>query len=121
MFSFPFNPKDFSLVTNLPGLKYNTILLNNFGGDIIFSNICLDSGSWPRAVKVKTTQHNNCHRYANIYKTQSKFESELFDIFLSLFQLNAHNMLNTFIYHLLPPKCFGVPYTIFTETITLFV
>jgi len=26
---------------------------------------------------------------------------------LLLFQLNAHNMINTYIYHLLPPTCFG--------------
>jgi len=25
MFSFPFNPKDFSLVTHVPGLKYNCV------------------------------------------------------------------------------------------------
>jgi hypothetical protein len=83
-------------------------VLNTSGSDIIFSNICLDSGSWPRAVKLKTNHHNNFPRYANIYKTQSKFESEVFGIFLFLFQLNAHIMLNTFIYHLSPPKCFGV-------------
>jgi hypothetical protein len=28
--------------------------------------------------------------------------------FFFLFQLNAHNTLNTYIYHLLPPTCFGV-------------
>jgi hypothetical protein len=27
-----------------------------------------------------------------------------------LSQLNAHNTLNTYIYHLLPPTCFGVVY-----------
>jgi hypothetical protein len=36
-----------------------------------------------------------------------------------LFQPNAHNMLNTFIYHQLPPKCFGVCYTVLRETIAL--
>jgi len=36
-----------------------------------------------------------------------------------LFQLNAHNMLNTYIYHQLPPTCFGVGYTIFRETTAL--
>jgi hypothetical protein len=29
-------------------------------------------------------------------------------------------MLNTYIYRLLPPTCFGVCYTIFRETIALF-
>ena len=33
-----------------------------------------------------------------------------------LFQLNEHNMLNTYTYHQLPPTCFGVCYTIFSET-----
>ena len=28
-------------------------------------------------------------------------------------------MLNTYIYHQLPPKCFGVCFTIFRETIAL--
>ena len=28
-------------------------------------------------------------------------------------------MLNTYIYHQLPPKCFGVCYAIFRETIAL--
>jgi hypothetical protein len=37
-----------------------------------------------------------------------------------LFQLNAHNTLNTYIYHQLPPTCFGFCYTIFRETIALF-
>jgi len=36
-----------------------------------------------------------------------------------LFHLNAHNMLNTHIYHQLPPTCFGVCYIIFKETIAL--
>jgi hypothetical protein len=99
---------------------WNIIVLNTFGSDIIFSNICLDSGSWSWAVKLKTTHHNNFHRYANIYKTQSKFECEVFDIFFFLFQLHAYNMLNTNIYHLLPPTCFGVRYTILRETIALF-
>jgi hypothetical protein len=34
-----------------------------------------------------------------------------------LFQLNAHTTLNTYIYHQLPPTCFGVRYTIFRETL----
>jgi hypothetical protein len=38
---------------------------------------------------------------------------------LVLFRLNAHNMLNTCIYFQLPPTCFGVCYTIFSETIAL--
>ena len=37
-----------------------------------------------------------------------------------LFQLNAHNMLNTNVYLLLPPTCFGFCYTISRETIALF-
>ena len=37
-----------------------------------------------------------------------------------LFQLNTQNMLNTYIYHQLPPTCFGVCYTTFRETIALF-
>jgi len=36
-----------------------------------------------------------------------------------LFRLNAHNILNTYIYQHLPPTCFGVCYTIFRETIAL--
>jgi hypothetical protein len=36
-----------------------------------------------------------------------------------LFRLNAHNILNTNIYHILPPTYFGVCYTIFRETIAL--
>ena len=36
-----------------------------------------------------------------------------------LFQLNTHSMLNTFVYHELPPACFGVCYTVFRETIVL--
>jgi len=35
-----------------------------------------------------------------------------------LFQPNAH-MFNTYIYHKLPPTCFGVCYTIFRKTIAL--
>ena len=38
---------------------------------------------------------------------------------LLLFQLNAHNMFNTYIYHQLPPTCFDVCYTIFGVTIAL--
>ena len=37
-----------------------------------------------------------------------------------LFRLNAHNMLNTYIYRLLPRTFFGFYYTIFRETIALF-
>jgi len=36
-----------------------------------------------------------------------------------LFQPNAHNMINTYIYRQLPSVCFGVCYTIFRETIVL--
>jgi len=36
-----------------------------------------------------------------------------------LFQLNAHIMLSTYIYHQLPRTCFGVCYTIFRETTAL--
>ena len=36
-----------------------------------------------------------------------------------LFQLNAHNMLNTYIYHQLPATCVGVFYTIFRDTTAL--
>ena len=38
-----------------------------------------------------------------------------------LFQLNVHNMLNTYIYNQLPPTCFGVCYIILSETIALLV
>ena len=37
-----------------------------------------------------------------------------------LFQPKARNMLNTRVYHLLAPTCFGVCYTIFRQTIALF-
>jgi len=37
-----------------------------------------------------------------------------------LFQQSAHNMLNTYICHLLPPTCFVFCYTLFRETIALF-
>jgi len=40
--------------------------------------------------------------------------------FFFLFHLNAHNMLNKSISHLLPPTCFSVCYTIFRDTIALF-
>jgi len=33
-----------------------------------------------------------------------------------LFQINAYNVLSTYIYHQLPPTCFGVCYTIYRET-----
>jgi len=36
-----------------------------------------------------------------------------------LFQLNAHTMLNTYIYHQLPPTCFGICYSIVSGTIAL--
>ena len=36
-----------------------------------------------------------------------------------LFQLNTLNILNTYIYHQLPPTCFDVCYTVFRETIAL--
>jgi len=36
-----------------------------------------------------------------------------------LFQLNAHNMLNTYIYYHLPPTCVSVCYTIFRDTTVL--
>jgi hypothetical protein len=38
---------------------------------------------------------------------------------LLLFQINAHNLLNTYIYHQLPPTCFSVCYTIFSDAIVL--
>ena len=37
-----------------------------------------------------------------------------------LFHLNAHIILNTYIYHQLLPICFDVCYTNFRETIVLF-
>ena len=40
--------------------------------------------------------------------------------FFFLSHLNAHLMLNTYIYHLLPPTCFDVCYTIFRDTVVLF-
>ena len=40
-------------------------------------------------------------------------------VYCFLFQLNAYNMLNKYIYPHLPPKCFGVCYTTFRETIAL--
>ena len=40
--------------------------------------------------------------------------------FFFLFQLKAHNMLNTLLYHQLRPTCFDVCYTIFRETTALF-
>jgi len=36
-----------------------------------------------------------------------------------LFLLNAQYVLNMYVYHQLPPACFGVCYTIFRETIAL--
>jgi len=36
-----------------------------------------------------------------------------------LFQINAHNMSSTYIYHQLPLTCFGVCYTIFRQTTAL--
>ena len=41
------------------------------------------------------------------------------DYHFFLFQLNARNMLHSYIYHQFPPTCFHVCYTIFRETITL--
>jgi hypothetical protein len=38
---------------------------------------------------------------------------------LLFFQLNTHNMLNTYIYHKLHPRCFGVCYIVFRWTIAL--
>ena len=49
--------------------------------------------------------------------TDLKLTKLLNSFFLS--QLNAHYMLKTYIYHLLPPICFGVCYTIFSETTAL--
>jgi hypothetical protein len=40
--------------------------------------------------------------------------------FFFLFQLNSHNMLTTYIYHLFHPYMFQCFYTIFRETIVLF-
>jgi len=40
--------------------------------------------------------------------------------FFFLFQLNAHFILNTYIYRQLPATCFGVCYTIFRGIIELF-
>jgi hypothetical protein len=34
-------------------------------------------------------------------------------------QINAHNILNTYIYHQLPATSFGVCYTTFSQTIAL--
>jgi len=51
------------------------------------------------------------------YRTQSFINV----IHVFLFQLQAHDTLNTYIYHQLPPKCFGVCYTIFRETIASLV
>jgi hypothetical protein len=42
------------------------------------------------------------------------------DQFFFLFQLNEHNVLNTYIYYQLPAICFGVCYAIFSETFALF-
>jgi hypothetical protein len=38
-----------------------------------------------------------------------------------VFQPKAHNVLNTCIYHLIHPACFGIYYTIIRENIPLFV
>jgi hypothetical protein len=40
--------------------------------------------------------------------------------FFFLFQLNAHSMLNMYIYQLLSPTCFGVGCTVFKQTIPWF-
>ena len=59
------------------------------------------------------------------YSKYSKIILKLSTLFIRavnhffLVQLNAHNMLHTYIYHQLPPACFGVCYTIFMETIAL--
>jgi hypothetical protein len=36
-----------------------------------------------------------------------------------LFKVNVYNLLNTYIYHPLPPTSFGVCYTVFRQTIAL--
>jgi hypothetical protein len=63
---------------------------------------------------VLSRRQDSLIRSAN-YRTQSFIKV----IYFFLFQLHAHDMLNTYIYHQLPPKCFGVCYTIFRVTITL--
>jgi hypothetical protein len=61
--------------------------------------------------------------WKNIWGTQNILKlSTLCMLALShffLLQLNAQNMLNAYIYHHLPPACFGVCYTIVRETIAL--
>ena len=37
-----------------------------------------------------------------------------------LFQLNTHSMLNTYVYHQLPPTCFVVCYAIFMQLLINF-
>ena len=46
--------------------------------------------------------------------------SDILNVFFS-FQPKARSMLNTYVYYLLDPTCFGVCYTIFSQTIALFV
>ena len=52
--------------------------------------------------------------YLSAWTPQKTYKYHFF-----LFQLNAYNVLNTYIYHHLPTTCFGVCYTIFRETIAL--
>jgi len=53
----------------------------------------------------------------NVVNKQLSTPSILAVNHLCWFQLNAHNTLNTYIYHQLPPTCFGVCYTNFRQTI----
>jgi hypothetical protein len=41
--------------------------------------------------------------------------------FLILFQPNTRNMLNSYVYHLLFPTCFGVRYAFFRENTVLMI
>jgi hypothetical protein len=54
------------------------------------------------------------HRMSIIFKLSTPCILAVTRCFL---QLNAHNILNKYIYHHLPPTCFGVCYRIFKETI----
>ena len=63
--------------------------------------------------------------YVSIWYNQSPLKTTEIPItsanFFFLFQINAYNKSNTYIYHLLPPTYFSVCYIIFRETSALFV
>jgi hypothetical protein len=88
------------------------------------STNCIRHTFWYRGILLKiNTSAAPCPKYPKfqtpLVQSAATFIEMKYVNHFFLFQPNAPNMLNKYIYHQLPPTCFDVCYCIFRETIAL--